>query len=70
MITYNATVPANTTATLYLPMVLDNGEHPSIEGANYRGETIRNGVSVLKYELDSGTYSFSLSEGKLMVVSN
>ncbi|WP_421806179.1 family 78 glycoside hydrolase catalytic domain [Flagellimonas sp.] len=70
MITYNATVPANTTATLYLPMVLDNDEYPSIEGANYRGETIRNGVSVLKYELDSGTYSFSLSEGKLMVVSN
>ena len=70
MAKYTTTVPANTTATLFLPMILENEEYTSIIGANFVGMTTRNGVQVAQYELDSGTYTFTLSEGKVDVVSN
>ena len=62
--TYNASVPANTTATLYLPqpaygsVILESGNPAEdAEGVTYAG--IQDGKAV--FELSSGDYSFSLS---------
>ncbi|MCI8497245.1 MAG: family 78 glycoside hydrolase catalytic domain, partial [Clostridiales bacterium] len=62
--TYDASVPANTTATLYLPepafgsAILESGnEAEDAEGVDYLG--IQDGKAV--FELSSGDYSFSMS---------
>jgi len=64
-LTYKATVPANTTATLYLP--LSNDADVVYEGEvlaqNAEGVTFvkkENGKAV--YELNSGSYTFNLNE--------
>ncbi|SDQ81848.1 family 78 glycoside hydrolase catalytic domain [Flagellimonas zhangzhouensis] len=58
MTSYNATVPANTKATLYLPMDVD-GKSISMEGVSYKGTEERNGIEVEVFELSSGTYEFT-----------
>lgn len=62
---YSATIPANTTATLYLPaesessVVLENGEAVSkAKGVSFTG--YKNGCMV--FELESGSYSFTVSK--------
>jgi hypothetical protein len=57
---YNATVPANTSATLYLP-VDEIGEVTSVSGAVYVGEVIHNGTAAAEFKLSSGGYEFSIS---------
>ena len=63
MLTYRATVPANTTATLYLPA-------PSVESVREGATDARraNGVTFVKYEhgkavftLEPGRYTFTAS---------
>ena len=65
-IAYVATVPANTTATLYLPLAdeddeITEGGKPleEAEGLEFKG--IRDGKAVI--ELQSGTYRFNIAEG-------
>ncbi|MFC7685296.1 family 78 glycoside hydrolase catalytic domain [Ureibacillus sp. GCM10028918] len=62
--TYEAVVPANTSATLYLPIgsasVTEN-----IPGVTYKGSLERNGVMVAQFELQSGGYTFSVDNGVL-----
>ena len=66
-IAYTATVPANTTATLYLPLVNENDEIfesgnalEEAEGVTLKG--VEDGKAVI--ELQSGTYTFGTQPGK------
>ena len=60
-LTYRATVPANTTATLYLPTSsADSVKEGATDARSARGVTFvkfENGKAV--YTLKSGTYSFT-----------
>ncbi len=65
-ISYTATVPANSTATLYLPVsrptdrITESGKRvEKAEGVTFRG--IRDGKAVM--ELQSGTYRFDTEDG-------
>ena len=55
MTSYDAVVPANTSATLYLPM---DGEIQIPDGAVLVGEAQRNGQKTLQIELPAGTWHF------------
>lgn len=58
---YTATVPANTTATLYLPVTEDQANALELpEGASYAGMEEHNGIQTAKIELEAGSYSFSV----------
>ena len=54
---YDCVVPANTTATLYLPA---GGFGTASEGVTFVGETTRNGVPVIQFELVAGSYHFEI----------
>lgn len=59
MTSYTATVPANTTATLYLPVSEEEAAAMSVpEGAAFVGMTEHNGTGCAQYTLDSGSYEF------------
>ena len=65
---YETVVPANTSATLYLPVqaqYLDRFKN--IDGVTYRGMTLHNGQTTAKFELQSGGYQFSFADGTLCV---
>lgn len=67
MTSYKATVPANTTATVYLP-VADSVKDGSVcEGAAFKGFTTRNGRRVACYEVVAGSYEFTI--GNTVTVS-
>jgi alpha-L-rhamnosidase len=64
VLTYAATVPANTTATLYLPaksekVVTEGGKKISKKTAGIKFVKFENGKAV--YELSSGSYTFTAS---------
>jgi len=63
MTSYRTTVPANTAATLYLPIGAAAAEFDSAEGAQFIEKTTRNHLKVAKYELASGSYEFMISAG-------
>ena len=52
---YDAVVPANTTATLYLPA---SGDITAPEGAEGGETVVHNGTEVLQFELSAGTWHF------------
>ncbi|MCR5545673.1 MAG: glycoside hydrolase family 78 protein [Lachnospiraceae bacterium] len=54
--TYTCTVPANTTATLYLPT--EAKDNVSAEGVCALGEKSHNGIATMAYQLVAGTYTF------------
>ena len=59
--TYEATVPANTTATLYLPISETQALATAVpEGAEYIGQEEHNGKDCAVYTLTSGSYSFTI----------
>jgi len=59
---YDAVVPANTTAVLYLPVTEEAARAvPAIKGASYQGMEKRYGLTVAVWELTSGSYHFDLS---------
>ena len=60
MTAYDCAVPANTTATLYLPA---SGDVRACDGTTVVGETTRNGIAVTQIELAAGTYHFEIGEG-------
>ena len=70
---YSATVPANTSATLYLPV---SGKFSAqaakkvktCAGVTYRGLSVRNGIPVMVFRLQSGGFDFS-SDGSRITVS-
>lgn len=65
---YKVKIPANTTATLYLPVdrtIADTFE--TIPGVIVGGTGIHNGQEVLKLALVSGEYEFTAKDNKLTV---
>ena len=64
---YSATVPANTTATLYLPVEDESvvADFENIAGVTYTGMATRNNVQVATFSLASGSYDFAVNDGKL-----
>ena len=68
-LSYSAVIPANTSATLYLPA---DGQSAGIDGAaaagvKYIGAEEHNGVKTAKFELVSGGYDFVVSDDKITV---
>ena len=66
-ISYECTIPAGSTATLYLPLFLDTNEilesgTPVEEAEGVELISIADGVATL--QLQSGTYEFTISEGE------
>ena len=64
---YEAKVPANTTATLYLPVDEATASALSAEGITYVGMTVNNGQTVAEFSLESGAYQFEFSEAGMTV---
>ncbi len=58
MTSYDAVVPANTTATLFLPTETAPDE---TDGMTVVGETVHNEIPVQQIELTAGTYHFDLA---------
>lgn len=64
---YKTTVPANTSATLYLPVNNEVNDFATSDGVSYVGKTTRNGVSVAQFELGSGIHEFELSNNIMYI---
>ena len=60
MVSYKATVPANTSATVYLPVGDEVSEFGSADGARFIEITSRNGLRTAKYEVTAGTWEFNI----------
>ncbi len=64
---YETVVPANTTATLYLPVSEEAvADFTAIDGITYVGMEEHNGQMTAKFNLEAGGYNFSLQDGKLV----
>jgi alpha-L-rhamnosidase len=64
---YKATVPANTTATLYLPVSETIPNFDSITGAKFVRTTSHHSTFVAEYELESGTFEFTISMNRVSI---
>lgn len=64
---YKATVPANTSATAYIPVSEKVTSCSECEGAVYLGKVTRNGKSCAAYELTSGEFEFTISGTSIKV---
>jgi len=67
MTAYETTVPANTTATLYLPVSSGISQFGSANGVAFVGIVQHNGITTAQYELQSGHYSFSIEAGRVKI---
>lgn len=63
---YHVEIPANTTATVYLP-VKELDDINSLEAVKYIGTTKHNGETVCEFEIVSGGYDFVVKDGKVTV---
>ncbi|MCI8497451.1 MAG: family 78 glycoside hydrolase catalytic domain [Clostridiales bacterium] len=63
---YEAVVPANTTATLYLPVEAKDVV-VNTSGVTYVGDDIHNGQICAKFELAAGGYDFAIEDGIVTV---
>lgn len=66
MISYDVTVPANTSATVYLPA---EGTMKECEGVTVTGIAEHNGIQTQQMELVAGTYHFEVTEGEITVTA-
>lgn len=65
---YSAVVPANTTATLYLPIDAAAMEgFEAVSGLTYTGMETYNGQECAVFEVEAGGYEFHVKEGMLTV---
>lgn len=63
---YGAVIPANTTATLYLPVESEEIEIGSLPaGVEFIDFTEHNGILTAEFELTSGGFDFAISNGRL-----
>ena len=67
MTSYSAAVPANTTATLYLPVNQASEKYASINGVSFVKKTTRNNIVVAEYELASGNFTFSITANSVTI---
>lgn len=69
LMSYHCVIPANTTATLYMPVAkdicVDASKLPI--GIEFKGMTTHNGFTTAVFALTSGGFSFSISDGKVNV---
>lgn len=68
LVTYHTVIPANTTATLYLPVdesAIEGFE--AVEGVSGVEAAEHNGQMTVKLELESGGYDFTVQDGRLTV---
>lgn len=64
---YHARIPANTTATLYLPAGnADAQQDAAVPGVVFQGMATHNGQPVAEFTLESGGYDFTVSGGKII----
>jgi alpha-L-rhamnosidase len=61
IISYSAVVPANTLATLYLPMNQTAENFGEVGGVTFVAKTVHNNIPVAEYELTSGSFEFSIA---------
>ena len=64
MLSYKATVPANTTATLFLPITESMSEFEMAQGVKFIRKTTHLNILVAEYELKAGTFEFNIMERK------
>jgi alpha-L-rhamnosidase len=64
---YDVTVPANTSATLYLPVAAETAE--VCEGVTFAGTETHNGIETAKFELVAGTYHFDVQDGEILTTT-
>lgn len=64
---YKATIPANTTATLYLPIREDMVEFKDAPGVKFIQKTSHLSTTVAQYELESGTFDFYIQDKGIIV---
>lgn len=60
MTSYDATVPANTSATLYLPVDEDVTTFEEIPGVSFEGMGERNGLTTAMFTVEAGAYAFDI----------
>lgn len=63
---YSTTVPANTTATLYLPVSEAVSDFADIPGVSFEGMGERNTLTTAKFTLGAGSYSFSVDGSEVV----
>ncbi len=62
---YHVEIPANTTATVYLPV--EEMEIQNVDSVEYIGITEHNGERVAEFSIVSGGYDFVVEDGKMVV---
>ena len=62
---YATTVPANTTATLYLPVQADVKQFAKVPGVTFEGMAKRNGLDTAKFTVGAGGYEFAIDGAKV-----
>lgn len=64
---YHTRIPANTTATLYLPVEnIDTQQLPTVSGIVFEGMVQHNGQMAAEFTLESGGYDFKVQGGKVI----
>ena len=66
MTSYDVTVPANTSATLYLPV---SGEVTACDGVTVTGAATHNAVETQQMELVGWNYHFEVTDGNVTVTA-
>ena len=60
---YTMTIPANTDADIYLPVVQDQAEQIQLpDGVTYLGMEERNGQECAKFHADAGEYTLTIPQ--------
>lgn len=69
-LSYSAVIPANTSATLYLPATANAAENITTDAAEYvtcSGTELHNGIETAKFELLPGGYDFTVTDDSITV---
>ena len=61
MTSYKAVIPANTSATLYLPVNESAESFKGATGVFFVKKTTHNNIEVAEYELESGIFNFTIT---------
>lgn len=70
MLSYKATIPTNTTATLFLPIAQSTSKFATAPGVKFIRKTTHFNVTVAEYELKAGSFEFNIAEDKSITVRN
>ena len=69
MTSFKTVVPANTTATLYLPVNVALSKFKGTKGVKFVKKTNRNNIVVAEYELLSGSFNFTVTADGVDVIT-